>query len=133
MTDYVQHGGIRIAKPLYDLVRDEIAPGTGVTPEAAWSLLDSVVQTLGPRNRALLAKRDSLQAQIDAWLSARRGTPLEHKATAAFLHEIGYLAPVGPDFRVTGRSHPVGSADPRARQRQQDPFPAARSGSEPTP
>ena len=101
MTDYVQHGGIRIAKPLYDLVRDEIAPGTGVTPEAAWSLLDSVVQTLGPRNRALLAKRDALQAQIDAWLSARRGTPLDQKATAAFLHEIGYLVPVGPDFRVT--------------------------------
>jgi malate synthase len=101
MTDYVQHGGIKIAKPLYDLVRDEIAPGTGVAPEAAWSLLDSVVQTLGPRNRALLAKRDSLQAQIDAWLSARRGTPLEQKATAAFLHEIGYLVPVGPDFRVT--------------------------------
>jgi len=101
MTDYVQHGGIRIAKPLYDLVRDEIAPGTGVSPEAAWSLLDSVVQTLGPRNRALLAKRDSLQAQIDAWLSARRGTPLEPKATAAFLHDIGYLVPVGPEFRVT--------------------------------
>jgi malate synthase len=101
MTDYVTHGGIRIAKPLYDLVRDEIAPGTGVAPEAAWSLLDSVVQTLGPRNRALLAKRDSLQAQIDAWLSARRGTPLEQKATAAFLHEIGYLVAVGPDFQVT--------------------------------
>jgi malate synthase len=101
MTDYVQHGGIKIAKQLHDLVRDEIAPGTGVTPDAAWSLLDSVVQTLGPRNRALLAKRDSLQAQIDAWLSARRGTPLEQKAAAAFLHEIGYLVPVGPDFRVT--------------------------------
>ncbi len=101
MTDYVQHGGIKIANPLYDLVRDEIAPGTGVAPEAAWSLLDSIVQTLGPRNRALLAKRDSLQAQLDAWLSARRGTPLEQKATAAFLHDIGYLVPVGPDFRVT--------------------------------
>jgi malate synthase len=101
MTDYVTHGGIRIAKPLYDLVRDEIAPGTGVAPEAAWSLLDSVVQTLGPRNRALLAKRDSLQAQVDAWLSARRGTPLEQKAAAAFLHEIGYLVAVGPDFKVT--------------------------------
>ena len=64
MTEYVQHGGIKIAKPLYDLVRDEIAPGTGVAPETAWSLLDSIVQTLGPRNRALLAKRDSLQAVV---------------------------------------------------------------------
>ena len=60
MTDYVQHGGIKIAKPLYDLVRAEIAPGTGVAPEAAWSLLDAIVQTLGPRNRALLAFLDQL-------------------------------------------------------------------------
>ncbi len=100
MTEYVTQGGIRIAKPLHDLVRDEIAPDSGVTPDAVWSLLDTLVHTLGPRNRALLAKRDSLQAQIDAWLSARRGTPLEPKTTAAFLHEIGYLVPVGPAFRV---------------------------------
>jgi malate synthase len=101
MSEYVKHGSIHIARPLYDLVRDEIAPGTGVAPETAWSLLDSIVQTLGPRNRALLAKRDSLQAQIDAWLSARRGTPLEPKAMAAFLHDIGYLVPAGPPFKVT--------------------------------
>jgi malate synthase len=100
MTEYVTHGGIRIAKPLHDLVRDEIAPGTGQAPDAVWSLLDSLVQTLGPRNRALLAKRDSLQAQLDAWIGARRGTPLEPRAAAAFLREIGYLVPAGPDFRV---------------------------------
>jgi malate synthase len=101
MTSYVAHGGIRIAKPLFDLVRDEIAPGTGVTPEAAWTLLDEIVRTLGPRNRALLEKRDALQAKIDAWLRERRGTALEPRATAAFLREIGYLVPDGPDFEVT--------------------------------
>jgi malate synthase len=100
MTEYVTHGAIKVAKPLHDLVRDEIAPGTGVAADVVWSLLDALVHTLGPRNRALLAKRDSLQAQIDAWLSARRGTPLEPKTTAAFLHEIGYLVPNGPAFKV---------------------------------
>ena len=74
MTDYVSHGGIKIAKSLHDLVRDEIAPGTGVTPDTVWTLLDSIVRTLGPRNRALLEKRDALQAKIDAWLGERRGT-----------------------------------------------------------
>jgi malate synthase len=98
---YVSHGGIRIAPSLYDLVRDEITPGTGVAPAAVWSLLDEVVRTLGPRNRALLEKRDALQAKIDTWLAARRGAPLEPKATAAFLREIGYLVPVGPEFEVT--------------------------------
>jgi len=100
MTAYVAHRGIKIAQSLYDLVRNEIAPGTGVAPEAAWTVLDSIVQTLGPRNRALLAKRDALQAKIDAWLAARRGTPFDAKATAAYLREIGYLVPVGAPFTV---------------------------------
>ena len=74
MTDYVSHGGIKIASSLHDLVRDEIAPGTGIAPDTVWTLLDSIVRTLGPRNRALLEKRDALQAKIDAWLGERRGT-----------------------------------------------------------
>jgi malate synthase len=101
MTGYVAHGGIKIASALHALVRDEIAPGTGVTPEAAWTLLDSIVQTLGPRNRALLEKRDSLQAKIDSWLAGQRGVLPEPKAMAAYLREIGYLVPVGPPFTVT--------------------------------
>ncbi len=98
---YVTHGGLKIAKLLHDLVRDEIAPGTGVAPDAVWSLLDSIVRTLGPRNRALLEKRDALQTKIDAWLAARPVAALEPKATAAFLREIGYLVPVGAPFEVT--------------------------------
>jgi malate synthase len=101
MTNYISHGGIKIAKPLHDLVRDEIAPGTGIAPEAVWTLLDTVVSTLGPRNRALLAKRDALQAKIDTWLAAQRGATPDPQATAAFLREIGYLVPVGPAFTVT--------------------------------
>ena len=101
MTAYVAHGGIKIARPLFELVRDELAPGTGVAPDTAWTLLDSIVRTLGPRNRALLDKRDALQAKIDAWLAARRGGRLEPRATAAFLRDIGYLVPGGPAFEVT--------------------------------
>jgi malate synthase len=104
MTAYVAHGGIKIAEPLDELVRNEIAPGTGVAPEAAWSVLDSIVHTLGPRNRALLAKRDALQAKIDSWLGARRGTAFDAKATTEYLREIGYLSPVGEPFKVTTTS-----------------------------
>ncbi len=101
MTDYVAHGGIKIAKPIHDLVREEIAPGTGVAPDAVWTLLDEIVRTLGPRNRALLAKRDALQAKIDAWLAARRGSPPDPNAMGAYLREIGYIVPVGAPFEVT--------------------------------
>jgi malate synthase len=101
VAEYVVHGGIKAASILYDLVRDEIAPGSGVKPDAVWNLLDSIVRTLGPRNRALLEKRDALQAKIDAQLAAQRGKPLDPKAMAAFLREIGYLVPNGPSFAVT--------------------------------
>ena len=101
MTDYVTHGGIRIAKELHELVRDEIAPGTGIEPSKVWSLLDAIVRELGPRNRALLEKRDALQARIDRWLGERRGKPTDPRESHAFLAEIGYLVPVGPEFKVT--------------------------------
>jgi malate synthase len=100
MTGYVAHSGIKIASSLHALVRDEIAPGTGVPPEAVWTLLESIVRTLGPRNRALLEKRDSLQAKIDSWLAGRRSTTPDPNAMAAYLREIGYLVPVGPPFTV---------------------------------
>ena len=100
MTDYVTHGGIKVARELHDAVRDEIAPGTGVEPDRVWSLLDEIVRTLGPRNRALLEKRDALQAKIDPWLAARRGRPIDPLESRAFLAEIGYIVPVGPAFRV---------------------------------
>ncbi|HWN39229.1 MAG TPA: malate synthase G, partial [Gammaproteobacteria bacterium] len=101
MAEYVVHGGIKVAQVLHDLVRDEIAPGTGIEPDAVWTLLDDVVRTLGPRNRALLAKRDALQAKIDAWLAERRGNALDPQVSAAFLREIGYLVPDGQPFEVT--------------------------------
>jgi malate synthase len=101
MTDYVAHAGIKIASSLHALVRDEIAPGTGIEPDAVWTLLDTVVRTLGPRNRALLAKRDELQAKIDSWLAERRGKALDPQVSAAFLREIGYLVSEGPPFEVS--------------------------------
>ncbi|TCO83660.1 malate synthase [Plasticicumulans lactativorans] len=101
MTERVAIGGLRIAKPLYDLVKDRIAPGTGIAPDDVWTKLDAIVGELAPRNRELLARRDALQAQIDAWHVARRGQAHDHAAYVAFLREIGYLLPEGPDFQIT--------------------------------
>jgi malate synthase len=94
MTQYAASGDLRIAAPLHDLVRDEIAPGTGIDPEQVWQLLERIVQELGPRNQALLEKRDRLQAEIDAWLSS--GRPTDPESSKAFLEQIGYLVPEQP-------------------------------------
>ena len=100
MSGRVEIGGLGIAKDLRDLVRDEIAPGTGVEPEAFWRSLADVVRDLGPKNRALLDRRDRLQARIDAWHAQRKGQPIEPDEYRAFLESIGYLLPAGEDFRI---------------------------------
>ncbi len=101
MTERVEVSGIKVAKPLYDLVKTQITPGTGVDPDSLWSAFAAILAELAPRNRALLAKRDALQAQIDAWHLNHRGQPFDLGAYRAFLSDIGYLVPEGPDFAVT--------------------------------
>ncbi len=101
MTERVEVSGIKVAKPLYDLVKTEITPGTGVDPDGLWSAFAAILAELAPRNRALLAKRDALQAQIDSWHLNHRGQPIDLGAYRAFLSDIGYLVPEGPDFAVT--------------------------------
>ncbi|RMI02661.1 malate synthase G [Stutzerimonas nitrititolerans] len=101
MTERVQVGGLQVAKVLYDFVNNEAIPGTGVEAAAFWAGADSVIHDLAPKNRALLAKRDDLQAQIDAWHQARAGQAHDAVAYKAFLQEIGYLLPEAEDFQAT--------------------------------
>ncbi|CAM3106094.1 malate synthase G [Prescottella defluvii] len=100
MTERVQVGGLQVAKVLYDFVNDEALPGTGVTAEAFWEGAGKVFADLAPKNKALLAKRDDLQAQIDAWHRERAGKPLDAAEYKAFLQEIGYLLPEPAPFQV---------------------------------
>jgi len=100
MTEYKEFGALRVAAVLDELVRDSIAPGTGIAPETVWATLADVVATIGPRHQALLTRRDELQAQIDEWFRARRGKPVDGSEYRAFLEQIGYLVPAGDAFTV---------------------------------
>ena len=99
MNERVELHGLSIAKELYDLVCDEIMPDTGVDPDRFWMELSRIVADLGPKNRALLNKRDELQAKIDEWHQANLDFQL--KDYKGFLKKIGYLAPEGEPFRVS--------------------------------
>ncbi len=101
MNDHVDIGGLKVAKALQLLVAEQIAPGTGVDPERVWSELEAIIRDLGPRNRALLDKRDDLQARIDAWLQADPAAATDPEAQREFLEDIGYLVPEGEDFSVS--------------------------------
>jgi malate synthase len=93
-------GGLRIAPQLYRFVNDEALPGTGVTPDHFWPALESILRDLMPTNHWLLAQRDTMQKQIDAWFKSRRGKSFDVKTHRTMLTEIGYLLPEGPDFAI---------------------------------
>ncbi len=95
-----QIGDLKVAKALFDFINTEALPGTGVEPAAFWAGLDKLIHTLAPVNQALLAKRDVLQAKIDAWHKARKGQPHDKAAYKAYLTEIGYLVPEPAAFKV---------------------------------
>ena len=100
MSTRISVAGLQIAKSLYDLVRDKIAPGTGISADRAWQGFADIVRELTPRNRTLLARRDELQARIDAWHLARKGQAHDAAAYKQFLVDIGYLLPEGDDFSI---------------------------------
>lgn len=101
MNERIEAHGLRIAKPLYDLLRDEIAPGTGVEPDAFWSGLADIVRDLAPNNRALLDKRDHLQSKIDGWHKDHREQAFDVHEYRDFLQDIGYLVQEGDYFNVS--------------------------------
>ncbi|WP_243368059.1 malate synthase G [Fundidesulfovibrio soli] len=99
MDPRVTVSSLNISKPLHDVVQ-EAATGAGFDPARFWEALAGVLARFTPRNRELLAIRDAMQARIDAWHRERKGQPHDAAAYRAFLEEIGYLVPEGPDFAI---------------------------------
>ena len=83
MSDRIREGGLQIASVLHELLENEISPGTGVDPAQFWRGLEDIVRDLSPRNRQLLATRDVMQAQIDAWHRANPGADYDRPAYKA--------------------------------------------------
>ena len=100
MTKRTLRAGLQVADELARFVEGEALPGTGITAQAFWEGFANLLQDFAPQNRALLAKREDLQAKIDAWHIARRGQPHDHAAYKAHLARIGYLLPEGPAFTI---------------------------------
>ncbi|KAE9629618.1 malate synthase G [Parasedimentitalea maritima] len=100
MTIRVEKHGLQVAAEYADFIEKSALPGTGVQADAFWQGLSQLVHDFGPENRSLLAKREEIQGQIDAWHIQHRGTLHNAEAYSAFLRDIGYLLPEGDDFEI---------------------------------
>ena len=98
MPKRIEKHGLQVDPQLVDFLEGQALPGIGVTADAFWAGFSAVVHDLGPRNLALLEKRETIQGQIDAWHIANPSA--DTTTYQAFLREIGYLIPEGDDFTI---------------------------------
>jgi malate synthase len=92
---------LQVANELHRFIEDRVLPATGVKSSAFWAGFDAIVHDLAPKNVALLAERDRLQAELDAWHAAHPGPITDMPAYRAFLEKIGYLLPQPLDVQAT--------------------------------
>ena len=101
MNERVERSGLKVDASLAAFVEDKVLAPLGRDVAEFWSGFAALLAAFAPRNRALLARRDELQAQIDAWHVERAGKPLDAAEYEGFLREIGYLVPEPASFAVT--------------------------------
>jgi len=109
MTSRVQLDGLQVAGNLYDFINNEAIPGTGLEADKFWADFAKTVNDLAPRNRELLARRDSLQEKLDAWNHSHQHQTPDMHVYKDFLKEIGYLVDEPADFSIS-----TANVDPEA-------------------
>jgi malate synthase len=100
MTEYVTRSGLQVAEELARFVETRALAGTGIAVEHLWQGLADILGRFAPQNRALLAKRDELQAKLDEWHKSNPGPIVDMAAYQAFLRDIGYLVPEPAQFSI---------------------------------
>ena len=98
---------LQVATVLHQFIEGQVLPGTGIESTKFWQGFDALVADLAPKNIALLAERDRLQSELDAWHKANPGAiagARGMKAYRKFLERIGYLVPVPAKVRASTKN-----------------------------
>ncbi|MGV7245154.1 malate synthase G, partial [Caballeronia sp. M23-90] len=101
MSQMIKRNGLQVADVLAKYVDDEALSGVGIESEAFWKGFDALVHDLAPKNRAVLAERDRLQAELDTWHKANPGPVRDLKAYRGFLESVGYIVPSSTAVKAT--------------------------------
>ena len=100
MTERKKCYRLQVAENLYRFIEEEALPGTGIDSDTFWRGFDAIVEEMTPKNRDLLAERESLQEEVDCWHRLNPGPVKDMIAYKQFLKEIGYLVPVPENVKI---------------------------------
>ncbi len=98
--NYTRTAGLQVDNHLYQFVEEVLAKHPDVESAAFWQGLTDLVRQFAPRNRALLEKRDRIQAEIDAWHKQNPGAVKDEASYQAFLKGLGYLVDAPAEFKI---------------------------------
>ena len=101
MTERTTVHRLQVATELHRFIESQVLPAAGLQPAAFWQGFDAIVADLAPKNAALLAERDRLQTEMDAWHKAHPGPIADMPAYRAHLEKIGYLLPQPKGVKAT--------------------------------
>jgi len=93
--------GLSVAENLFDFVKNEALPGSGVDESRFWAGAADLIAEFGPQVRQLVSFRETLQHEIDAFLKSPENRPLDAETYERFLRSIGYLVDEPADFTIT--------------------------------
>lgn len=99
MKNYVESGNLQVAQEFYEFINSEALPKSGLSSEQFWSDLETLIQDITPKNKALLARRDEIQSKINAWHRESQGE-FDFEKYKLYLQEIGYLESEVEDFEI---------------------------------
>jgi len=94
MPEMLDRAGLTIAAPLAAFVEEQVLPGLAIDAATWWGGVADIFARFAPENRALLAKRDELQEQIDSRYATKDAVD------EAFLRRIGYLVDEPAPFTI---------------------------------
>ena len=101
LSSLQRHHDVFVDPALARFIETRALPGTGLDPAAFWRGFSAIFTRFAPENARLLAVRDELQAQIDAWHLAHAGPGFDAVAYQAYLREIGYLVAEPGPFTIS--------------------------------
>lgn len=101
MTDRITLNGLQVDQRLATFINNEVLPHHSVSADTFWPGFSALVAKFSPKNKALLEKREQLQAQLDEWHKAHPGPIADMAAYQQFLKEIGYLVEAPAKVAVT--------------------------------
>ncbi|HET9976915.1 MAG TPA: malate synthase G, partial [Burkholderiaceae bacterium] len=100
-TNRIPEGRLQVADTLHRFIESHVLPAAGLDRAAFWRGFDALAHELAPKNAALLAERDRLQTELDAWHRAHPGPVRDVQGYRAHLEKIGYLVPVPARVKAT--------------------------------